>query len=138
MWPLLPTVEKFPKRVRFTFADRINNQALDIVEYLIEARYSRDKGAILVAANLKLEKLRVLLRLCHLLGVSIFPGTLRLNHRSIKRFRRKFKSKENAYLCGAIDDDRLSSTLSALFGHIRHADTCHLRRNVIRHTMNPG
>ena len=28
----LPTVEKFPKRVRFTFADRINNLALDIVE----------------------------------------------------------------------------------------------------------
>ena len=29
---LLPTTEKFPKRVRFTFADRINNLALDIVE----------------------------------------------------------------------------------------------------------
>ena len=29
---LLPATEKFPKRVRFTFADRINNLALDIAE----------------------------------------------------------------------------------------------------------
>lgn len=62
---LLPTVEKFPKRIRFTFADRINNLALDVAESLVEARYSREKRAILLAVNLKLEKLRVLLRLCH-------------------------------------------------------------------------
>jgi hypothetical protein len=40
---LLPTTEKFPKRVRFTFSDRINNLALDIMEDLVEARYSRNK-----------------------------------------------------------------------------------------------
>jgi hypothetical protein len=51
--------------VRFTFADRINNLALDIAEDLIEARYSREKRAILRRANLRLEKLRILLRLCH-------------------------------------------------------------------------
>jgi hypothetical protein len=62
---LLPATEKFPKRVRFTFADRINNLALDIAEDLIEARYSRDKQAVLRRTNLRLEKLRILLRLCH-------------------------------------------------------------------------
>jgi len=62
---LLPTTEKFPKRVRFTFADRIDNLALDIAEDLIEARYSGDKQAILRRANLRLEKLRILLRLSH-------------------------------------------------------------------------
>ncbi|MGD8846762.1 MAG: diversity-generating retroelement protein Avd [Desulfobacteraceae bacterium] len=62
---LLPVVEKFPKRVRFSFGDRINNLALDIVENLVEARYSREKRSVLVAVNFKLEKLRVLLRLCH-------------------------------------------------------------------------
>jgi hypothetical protein len=62
---LLPTTEKFPKRVRFTFADRINNLALDIAEDLVEARYTRDKQSILRRINLRLEKLRVLLRLCH-------------------------------------------------------------------------
>ena len=39
--------------------------ALDLVEDLVEARYTRDKRAILKRANLRLEKLRVLLRLCH-------------------------------------------------------------------------
>ena len=62
---LLPTTEKFPKRVRFTFADRINNLALDIVEDLVEARYTRDKRLLLQRVNLRLEKLRILLRLCH-------------------------------------------------------------------------
>ncbi len=62
---LLPATEKFPKRVRFTFADRIDNLALDIAEDLVEARYSRDKQSILRRVNLRLEKLRILLRLCH-------------------------------------------------------------------------
>lgn len=62
---LLPAMEKLPKRVRFTFADRITSLALDIAEDLVEARYARDKQAILRRINLRLEKLRVLLRLCH-------------------------------------------------------------------------
>ncbi len=62
---LLPTTEKFPKRIRFTFSDRIENLALDIAEDLVEARYSRDKKTILYRINLRLEKLRILLRLCH-------------------------------------------------------------------------
>lgn len=66
---LLPTTEKFPKRLRFTFADRINNIALDIVEDLLEGQYTsksnnRQKQAILRRMNLRLEKLRVLLRIC--------------------------------------------------------------------------
>jgi hypothetical protein len=55
--------EKFPKRARHTFVNRMQSIALDIVEDLVEARYSRSKGAILKRANLRLEKLRVLLRL---------------------------------------------------------------------------
>lgn len=62
---LLPTTEKFPKRVRFTFASRIDSMALDVLEDIVEARYTRPKEAILHRANLRLEKLRVLLRLCH-------------------------------------------------------------------------
>ncbi len=62
---LLPATEKFPKRVRFTFADRINNLALDIAEELVEARYSRNKQPLLRRINLRLEKLRILLRLSH-------------------------------------------------------------------------
>ena len=51
--------------MRFTFANRIDTLALDVVEDLVEARYSRNKTEILKRANLRLEKIRVLLRLCH-------------------------------------------------------------------------
>ena len=64
---LLPITAKFPKRVRFTLSDRIDNLALDVVEDLVEARYSRRKKELLKHINLKLERLRVLLRLCHTL-----------------------------------------------------------------------
>jgi hypothetical protein len=62
---LLPATEKFPKKVRFTFSSRIDNLALDLLEDVVEARYTRGKAPILRRANLRLEKLRVLLRICH-------------------------------------------------------------------------
>ncbi|MEM8485578.1 MAG: diversity-generating retroelement protein Avd [Bacteroidota bacterium] len=62
---LLDATEKFPKHVRFTISTRIENLALDIVENLVEARYAREKSAILQRANLRLEKIRVLLRISH-------------------------------------------------------------------------
>ena len=61
---LLQTTDGFPKTARFTFSDRLTNLALDIVEDLVEARYSRKKSAILRHANLSLEKMRVLMRIC--------------------------------------------------------------------------
>ena len=64
----MPTTAKLPKHIRFTFVNRMDNLALDVVEDLVEARYRRDKRAILARANLRLQKLRVLLRLCHSLG----------------------------------------------------------------------
>ena len=62
---LLDVTEKFPKRVRFTISSRIDNMALDILELIIEAAYTHRKADILKKANLKLEKLRVLCRICH-------------------------------------------------------------------------
>lgn len=61
----LPTLEKFPKKSRFTVTNRIENMALDIVELLIEAKYRRDKKLILKKINLCLEKIRILLRISH-------------------------------------------------------------------------
>jgi hypothetical protein len=62
---VLSRTRKFPKRVRFTFSNRIDNLALEVYEGLVEARYTRDKVAILKQLNLKIEKLRLLLRLCY-------------------------------------------------------------------------
>lgn len=62
---LLGRTQKLPKRIRFTLTIRIDNLALDIYEGLVEARYSRDKARTLEKVNLNLDKLRLLLRLCH-------------------------------------------------------------------------
>jgi len=60
---LTPTVENFPKAQKFVLGDRIQNGALDVLERLIEATYSREARPLLAAANLGLEKLRFLFRL---------------------------------------------------------------------------
>ena len=38
----LPTIEKFPESHKFTIGDRVQNTALDVLEALIEATYTRD------------------------------------------------------------------------------------------------
>jgi len=68
LW-LVPTVEKFPRSQKFLLGDRIQTTALDIVERLVEATYTRQRGKALSAANLGLEKLRILFRLSNDLRV---------------------------------------------------------------------
>ncbi len=55
---LLERVDSFPKNQRFIFGQRIASDALDILELLVEAAYSRDKVRLLEDANRKLETLR--------------------------------------------------------------------------------
>ena len=62
MW-LVPTVEKFPRTQRFLLGDRIQTTALDVLECLIEATYTRDRRSHLARANLGIEKLRFFFRL---------------------------------------------------------------------------
>jgi hypothetical protein len=62
---MLDKSEKFPRKIRFSFSNRIDNLVLDIIEGIIEARYSRKKKDILRRIDLNMEKLRVLLRMCH-------------------------------------------------------------------------
>jgi 23S rRNA-intervening sequence protein len=60
---LAPTLEKFPRSYKFTVGDRIEAVALDVLEALIEATYTRERAQHLRRANLGIEKLRFLLRL---------------------------------------------------------------------------
>ena len=62
LW-LIPTVEKFPRRQKFLLGDRMQATALDVLERLIEATYTRDRRGHLITANLGIEKLRLLCRL---------------------------------------------------------------------------
>ncbi len=60
---LVQTVEKFPKSHKFTLGDRIVVTALDVLDALVEATYTRERMLHLRRANLGIEKLRFLLRL---------------------------------------------------------------------------
>ncbi|MGE0225640.1 MAG: diversity-generating retroelement protein Avd [Acetobacteraceae bacterium] len=62
LW-LGPTVEKFPRSQKFVLGDRIQTTALDVLDSLIAATYTRGRDAMLVQANLGLERLRVFMRL---------------------------------------------------------------------------
>ena len=62
LW-LIPTVERFPRSHKFLLGDRIQSVALEVLERLVEATYTRRRRGHLAAANLGLEKLRFLFRL---------------------------------------------------------------------------
>ena len=68
LW-LVPAVEGFPRNRKFLLGDRIQSTALDVLERLIEATYTKRRGSYLAAANLGLEKLRFLFRLARDLKV---------------------------------------------------------------------
>lgn len=61
---LIPTLEKLPRGQKFLLGDRIQAAALDVFERLIEATYSKARERALSEANLGLEKLRFLFRVC--------------------------------------------------------------------------
>lgn len=60
---MLDICGKFPKNVRFNLADRLTNISLDVLEYIIEAIYGKDRADILQKANLYMEKIRALLQI---------------------------------------------------------------------------
>jgi hypothetical protein len=62
LW-LVPAVDRFPKAHKFVLGDRILNIALDILESLVEATFTRDRRGHLARANLGIDKLRFLLRM---------------------------------------------------------------------------
>lgn len=73
---LLERTSKFPKSARFTFSQRIDNLALDIIETLVSARYSRSHHRIAQLRDIdgKLTRLRVLLRVSHSRGLLSHGG----------------------------------------------------------------
>ena len=64
LW-LVPTVDRFPRKQKFLLGDRIQTTALDVLEALIEATYTRRRSGHLTRANMGVEKLRFLFRLAH-------------------------------------------------------------------------
>ncbi|MBA3534369.1 MAG: diversity-generating retroelement protein Avd [Ardenticatenales bacterium] len=70
LW-LLHHTEKFPKHERFRMARRLEDSAFEFYELLIRAtRAGRRKQAVLLDADLTLDKLRLYLRLSHARGLT--------------------------------------------------------------------
>jgi hypothetical protein len=67
---LIAHTGRWPKSVRFTLAQRVENHALDLTEMLITARYEPcERVMLLQKANLLLERMRHLCRLAKKLSV---------------------------------------------------------------------
>jgi len=64
LW-LVPTIEKFPRSQKFLLGDRMQTVAVDCLELLVSATYTRERHNLLRQANLRLEHLRYFIRLCH-------------------------------------------------------------------------
>lgn len=64
---MIPQLDKLPRNRKFLLGDRIENHILDLLEIFIKAYYSpkNQKTDLLRTANLKLELLRHLSRICH-------------------------------------------------------------------------
>ena len=62
LW-MLPKISKFPRDRRFVLGERMENRLFDLLENLIEAKYTRDPKELLKRANMGLEIFRFSLRL---------------------------------------------------------------------------
>jgi hypothetical protein len=58
-------VARFPRQHRFVLGERVERRLYELLETLVEARYTRDRRTLLRQANLSLEVLRFQLRLAH-------------------------------------------------------------------------
>ncbi len=62
---LLDHTAKFPKHMRFGLVQKIEGVALDLLDQLTEALFRADRHLLHDAVNIRIEKLRVFLRLSH-------------------------------------------------------------------------
>jgi hypothetical protein len=145
---LVATIEKFPKSHKFTIGDRIEITALDVLEALIEATYTRERIQHPRRANLGIEKLRFLLRLTlHPRKTAILPcnrpsqflgfelhadGRRRLPDDNVRRFRNRLRGLRDQWRAGTIGLDAVDARVTAWIAHAQHADTWRLRHAIFR------
>lgn len=72
------------------------------------------------------------------LGFQIYPGVIRLNQRTRRRFRRQVQAIEGAYQTGRIDLQARCERCASLFAHVGQADSHRLRRQVVDASILDG
>ncbi|MCI5144240.1 MAG: hypothetical protein D3923_01635 [Candidatus Electrothrix sp. AR3] len=72
------------------------------------------------------------------LGFRIFPAMIRLDRRTLRRFCRCFRHREQEYLQGDLNIDQLNASVTAMFAHIAQGDTFRLRQKLIQDSLLAG
>jgi len=62
---MLERTARFPTRLRHTVTNRVENITLEILEGVTTATYTKNRAPVLARVNDGLNRLRVLVRLCH-------------------------------------------------------------------------
>ena len=62
---LIPAVEKCPRTQKFLLGDRLQTQAMAVLDSLIAVTYTKDRTGHLRQANLDIERMRFGIRLAH-------------------------------------------------------------------------
>jgi len=72
------------------------------------------------------------------LGFRIFPGLVRIQGKTLRRFRRRLKIMERLYAREEIKIEHLALSVQSMIAHISHANTKRLRQSLLAATMPPG
>lgn len=72
------------------------------------------------------------------LGFRIYPGVIRLNPRTLRRFRRQLRGRERAWRAGRLEVEDLTNSVASLYAHVAHADTRRLRRRLVEDSLVLG
>ncbi len=72
------------------------------------------------------------------LGFRIFPNLIRLNSRSLRRYRKRLRQMESAYESSKTDVDGLTASIQSMIAHMSHGDTLRLRQSMLPCSMASG
>ncbi len=72
------------------------------------------------------------------LGFRVYPGLIRLNQRTRRRFLHQVRTLERAHGLAMLETAELCSRAASLFAHVAHADSYRLRRRVTQASIVDG
>ena len=69
------------------------------------------------------------------LGYRIYPDHMRVRKSIVKRYRRKLKNMAEEYKSGNVKIPEISNSIQSWIGHVKHADSYQLRKEVFWKTV---
>lgn len=69
------------------------------------------------------------------LGYRIYPDYVRVRKSIVKRYRRKLRQMAEVYKAGNIRIPEINNSIQSWIGHVKHADSYQLRKEIFRNTV---